>query len=248
MSALVVSAVRYVVQCSKSSPQATLLVVSLCMKIDNLGLVVQGLNPLSFYAPDEIIPDYGVTFRYTSQRRFDMLSFSLHMHEFVFLLVPLKYDCSYIARDPVGNRKSREAWVYMLVRSPKYWSDIQQNRAPVVLDGSLQTMQGSDVQGTLNATDDFDTLEQMMFTVLEPPSNGEVTLQGNAFDYVPDPGFYGEDTFVFQVIFFPHANCHHVMKKLVVAVVLQLWLVLVCMLVGFTRSQMGWACPPTTAQ
>ena len=29
-------------------------------------LVLQGLNPVSFYAPDEVIPDYGVTFRYVN--------------------------------------------------------------------------------------------------------------------------------------------------------------------------------------
>ena len=28
-----------------------------------LGLAMQGLNPVSFSAPDEMIPDYGVTFR-----------------------------------------------------------------------------------------------------------------------------------------------------------------------------------------
>ena len=173
-------------------------------RIDIIGLVLQGLNPVSFYAPDELIPDYGVTFRYTNRRRVEMFSFFFCMHEFLFLFVPLmKYDCSYIARDPVGNQKSREAWVYMLVRSPKYWSEIQQNTAPVALDGSLQTMQGLNVQSTLNATDDFDTPEQMVFTVLEPPANGKVTLQGNAVDYMPNPGFYGEDAFVFQVILVP---------------------------------------------
>ena len=88
----------------------------------------------------------------------------------------------------------------MLVRSPTYWSDVLQNTAPVALDGALQTLQGSRVQGTLNATDDYDTAEQMVFTVLEPPANGEVTLEGNALDYVPNPGFHGEDSFVFQVM------------------------------------------------
>ena len=124
-----------------------------------------------------------------------------------------KCDCSYIARDTVGTLKSREAWVHMLVRSPKYWSDVLQSTAPIALDVAWQTPQGSNVQGTLNATHDYDTPEQMVFTILESPSNGEVTLQGNSFEYMPNPGFHGEDAFVFQVqCSFPDANFHHVLS------------------------------------
>ena len=106
--------------------------------------------------------------------------------------------CSYKAVDPVTLKKSREAWVSILVRSPQYWNTIKKNTGPTAQPGSLTVGQGSVLVGTLNATDDYDSRQQLMFSISQPPRHGTITLQNFTFTYKPDQTFHGEDWFVFR--------------------------------------------------
>jgi hypothetical protein len=106
---------------------------------------------------------------------------------------------TYVARDAVTASNSREAMVHILVRSPEYWNTIMRNKAPVAEDMLLRCDEGSSVAGELHAEDDFDTKEQLVFSIDTPPEHGTVELDGFAFVYTPDPTFWGRDSFTFQV-------------------------------------------------
>ena len=72
------------------------------------------------------------------------------------------------------------------------------NRAPTASNQATLTQPGSAVSGTLEATDaDGDTLT---FAIATDPASGAVTLSGTGnsdYEYVPNAGFSGEDTFTF---------------------------------------------------
>ena len=114
-------------------------------------------------------------------------------------MLPWNVHNSYVASDPLSGGKSSEAWVTILVRSPEYWSTIKRNRPPVPQSATLEIKQKAILAGRLNATDDFDTLEQLTFSVSGPPLHGTVQLNGSSFRYIPDPDFWGQDTFAFKV-------------------------------------------------
>ncbi len=73
------------------------------------------------------------------------------------------------------------------------------NRAPAANDVSALTPPATAVSGTLSATDaDGDALT---FSVATAPANGSVTLSGTGdrdFEYTPNGGFAGVDTFTFS--------------------------------------------------
>ncbi|MEL6951555.1 MAG: Ig-like domain-containing protein [Pseudomonadota bacterium] len=73
------------------------------------------------------------------------------------------------------------------------------NRAPAANDVSALTPPAAAVSGTLSATDaDGDALT---FSVATAPANGSVTLSGTGdrdFEYTPNGGFAGVDTFTFS--------------------------------------------------
>ncbi len=73
------------------------------------------------------------------------------------------------------------------------------NNAPAASDVSALTLPGTAVTGTLTATDaDGDALS---FTLVAGPANGTVVLSGTGdqdFEYTPDGGFAGVDTFTFN--------------------------------------------------
>lgn len=106
---------------------------------------------------------------------------------------------SYVVRDVEHAVRSAEAWVHVLVRSAEYWATIKQNKAPVAVPASLTVMQGGRLAGSLNATDDYDSLAQLVFTVVDPPVGGRLTLSGHEFVYTPNPEFWGPDGFDFRV-------------------------------------------------
>jgi hypothetical protein len=89
--------------------------------------------------------------------------------------------------------------VHVLVRSPEYWATIKENKPPVALAGNVSVVQGGILAGVLNATDDYDSLTQLRFSVLSPPENGELTLTGFDFLYTPHADFWGADAFTFTV-------------------------------------------------
>lgn len=77
------------------------------------------------------------------------------------------------------------------------------NDAPVATSDGYTINAGSSLTGSgggviFNDTDiDGNTLSTILVT---PPSNGTVSLQpGGTFTYTPNPGFYGQDSFFYQV-------------------------------------------------
>lgn len=133
-------------------------------------LPLQGKNPVTIVAPASAIPDYAVTF-------------------------------TYVARDPVASSKSREAFVHVLVRSPEYWNTVMNNKPPRAVDLSLSMDEATTLAGQLDAEDDFDSKEQLTFSLGSvAPAHGTLELEGAAFVYTPDPGFWGQDSFTFKVV------------------------------------------------
>jgi hypothetical protein len=107
---------------------------------------------------------------------------------------------SYVVKDTVSGKVSNEARVHVLVRSPEYWNTIMFNQPPSPESVTLNVNQSQVVRGLLNATDDIDTIDQLTFTLLEPPASGaDLVLDGRDFTYTPDPDFWGADEFTFEV-------------------------------------------------
>ena len=109
--------------------------------------------------------------------------------------------CSYVAKDLDHGKISEEALVHMLVRSPEYWSTIRENSAPVAQSASFEVEIGKNLTARINVTDDYDTMEQLTFSVPQQPSRGTVTVNGPDFTYVPDPrvAWSGKDFFTIKV-------------------------------------------------
>ena len=106
---------------------------------------------------------------------------------------------SYIARDSVHGKIGEEALVEILVRSPEYWSVIRQNEPPQAQAAELEILQETSLVGVVNATDDFDTLEQLTFQLAGLPEHGQLEMKDRTFEYTPDDGFWGVDSFEFEV-------------------------------------------------
>lgn len=82
-------------------------------------------------------------------------------------------------------------------------------RAPVADDQTVDTLESQAIEITLAADDpdgilgsDFNGLDVLSFTVIEPPSNGTLTLiasnnDSQAVRFTPTPGFFGSDRFSF---------------------------------------------------
>ena len=96
---------------------------------------------------------------------------------------------------------SKEALVHVLVRSPEYWSTVRENSAPVAQAASFEVQLGKNLTGRINVTDDYDTIEQMAFSLTRQPGRGTVTVNGPDFTYVPDPrvAWSGKDYFTIKV-------------------------------------------------
>ena len=106
---------------------------------------------------------------------------------------------SYVAQDTVGGKVSEEAFVHVLVRSPGYWNSIMQNQPPTALPATFRLNQDEKLFGHVNATDDFDTAEQLLFSVSRPPLLGTVEMDGPDFTYIPERAAFGQDTFTVKV-------------------------------------------------
>eukprot|EP00951_Prasinocladus_malaysianus_P020197 scaffold165009_cov42-Prasinocladus_malaysianus.AAC.1 len=134
-------------------------------------------------APAAAIPDYGRTFSQDEPT--------------------LKHcgwcPCSYVARDLDGGGVSSEAWVHVLVRSPEYWANIMKNVAPEAIASSFTMDQGGVLLGSLQASDDFDSLQQLTFAITQMPLKGVLSIVASEFKYEPDPEVWGDDAFTFQV-------------------------------------------------
>ena len=71
------------------------------------------------------------------------------------------------------------------------------NQAPKALDGNVAPLHNQKFTGSLTGEDDDgDTLT---YSLVRSPSNGTLTLDDNgSFDYMPTPGFLGQDSFTFK--------------------------------------------------
>ena len=63
----------------------------------------------------------------------------------------------------------------------------------------LTVPQGETLKHTLNATDDFDTYEQLEFIIASQPKHGMLELDGRTFTYTPRDAFFGVERFNFTV-------------------------------------------------
>ena len=59
--------------------------------------------------------------------------------------------------------------------------------------------QGETLKHTLNATDDFDTYEQLEFIIASQPNHGTLELDGRTFTYTPRDTFFGVELLKFTV-------------------------------------------------
>ena len=59
--------------------------------------------------------------------------------------------------------------------------------------------QGEALEGRIKATDDFDTADQLTYSVSSQPMFGSIELDGADFTYVPNRGAFGQDTFTVKV-------------------------------------------------
>jgi hypothetical protein len=72
-----------------------------------------------------------------------------------------------------------------------------ENRDPTADNITLETDQGVAIENTFDATDpDGDTLS---YSIITPPSNGEVTTSGDSFEYTPSAEYAGTDSFEYRV-------------------------------------------------
>ena len=110
------------------------------------------------------------------------------------------FSRSYVAKDTVHHKISEEALVHVLVRSPGYWNTIMQNQPPTAKSATFRLDQGGALEGRIEATDDFDTADQLTYSVSSQPTFGSVELDGPDFTYIPNRGAYGQDTFTVKVI------------------------------------------------
>ena len=88
-----------------------------------------------------------------------------------------------------------------MVRSPEYWSTIIKNARPVAESASFYVEVGKTLVARINATDDFDTVEQLLFTVSQIPRYGTVQLNGPEFTYtsIPNDALPWQDIFSIKV-------------------------------------------------
>ena len=63
----------------------------------------------------------------------------------------------------------------------------------------LTMPQGETLKYTLNATDDFDTYEQLEFIIASQPKHGTMELDGSTFTYTPRDTFSGVELLNFTV-------------------------------------------------
>lgn len=90
--------------------------------------------------------------------------------------------------------------MHILVKSPEYWNAIKKNKPPVAYGTHYSSPQGAELEARLNATDDYDSWEQLTFLILQPPVSGSrAVLDGGKFVYTPKGDYWGPDWFVFQV-------------------------------------------------
>ena len=72
--------------------------------------------------------------------------------------------------------------------------------APIAIDRTLEAYEDSEVAGLLFAVDAEN--DALSFEIVDDPENGAVEIQdmtAGIFSYMPDPNFYGEDSFTFMV-------------------------------------------------
>ena len=102
--------------------------------------------------------------------------------------------CSYVAMDPVTGKKSDEAWVSVLVRSPEYWNNIKQNAAPRPVSATLVMDQATSLVDILNATDDYDTRTSSGLPSRPHQPMAPWSCQTGRSLNTPFPEFWGIDT------------------------------------------------------
>ena len=104
----------------------------------------------------------------------------------------------FVAKD--GLFESNVATITITVTSEK--------DSPVALDDAYLTNQDtrldvSSIEGVLKNDTDFD-LNTMTVSLLAGTANGTLTLNGDgSFSYAPTPGFFGTDTFTYQLVTYP---------------------------------------------
>jgi len=101
------------------------------------------------------------------------------------------YPSTVTVVDPIALNTPATLEVELIISPP--------NQAPVAEDQSVPIETETDVQVPLQVIDPDDGPEGLFATVLNPPSNGTFSREGNLrFRYTPDPGFAGIDTVVWS--------------------------------------------------
>jgi gliding motility-associated-like protein/uncharacterized repeat protein (TIGR01451 family) len=74
------------------------------------------------------------------------------------------------------------------------------NDAPIAVDDNFSTNQNTNLNADVSPNDSDVDLDPLNYTIVTNPTNGGVTLNPNGtFLYVPNAGFTGVDTFVYEV-------------------------------------------------
>jgi hypothetical protein len=72
---------------------------------------------------------------------------------------------------------------------------VDANSAPLPQDITVTVIRNASVSGQLDATDPEG--DSIAYSITDPPSSGSVTTTDDSFEYTPDRGFIGTDSFVY---------------------------------------------------
>ena len=94
-----------------------------------------------------------------------------------------------------GTVDSPESTVTVTVQPPP-------NKPPIAQAGIATIIQGTPKDIKLNATDPDTDYDQLQFSIVNPPQNGqlgEINQESQSVSYTPNEGFTGSDTFTYMV-------------------------------------------------
>ena len=98
----------------------------------------------------------------------------------------------YEVNDGNGNAEIVEVCIF---------TDPPPNLVPDAVDDSFDTTQGQSVSGNVMGNDVDPDGDDFTVSLFSEPSNGTVTLNPDgSFNYVPDPGFLGTDSFEYRAL------------------------------------------------